>query len=44
MLALSLMLSVTYYVQNNAGIIGWSLTLNVQGVQRLEAEMYVYKL
>ena len=27
MLALCLMLSVTYYAQNNAGIIGWSLTV-----------------
>ena len=26
MLALCLMLSVTYYAQNYAGIIGWSLT------------------
>ena len=28
MLALSLMLSVTYYAQNYAGIISWSLTLD----------------
>ena len=29
MLALCLMLSVTYYAQNYAGIIGWSLSVNL---------------
>ena len=29
MLALCLMLSVTYYAQNYAGIISWSLVINI---------------
>ena len=36
MLALCLMLSVTYYAQNYAGIIGWSLTLG------RHAKKYIY--
>ena len=40
MLALCLMLSVTYYAQNYAGIIGWSLVdVNVSVSSHLKEEL-----
>ena len=42
MLALCLMLSVTYYAKNYAGIIGWSLV--ACGVIHTATELHIYAL
>ena len=49
MLVLCLMLSVTYYAQNDAGIIGWSLALkghicNILNLQSLLTDGARYKI
>ena len=41
MLALCLMLSVTYYAQNYAGIINWFLTLSFGDAWRNPLRLYV---
>ena len=44
MLALCLMLSVTYYAQNYAGIIGWSLYVSLAaiggGLVQIDSSVY----
>ena len=42
MLALCLILSVTYYTQNYAGIIGWTLSLIEAAVVREQPIMLIY--